>query len=80
MIKNSRRFYFKIKNMTNIDILNKIKSENCKNDKNNKNDKKSDNEKKSENNISNVKFINMMNMKSLKYANLFINKMFNNFL
>jgi hypothetical protein len=32
-IKNNRWFYFKIKNMTNIDILNEIKSENCKNDK-----------------------------------------------
>jgi hypothetical protein len=29
--------------MTNIDILNEIKSENCKNDKNDKNDKKIDN-------------------------------------
>ncbi len=33
--------------MTNIDILNEIKSEDCKNDKKEKNDKKSDNEKKS---------------------------------
>jgi hypothetical protein len=32
-IKNNRWFYFKIKNMTNIDILNEIKSEDCKNDK-----------------------------------------------
>ncbi len=43
--------------MTNIDILNKIKSEDCKNDKKDKNDKKIDNEKKSENDISNVKFV-----------------------
>ncbi len=45
-IKNSRWLYFKIKNITNIDILNEIKSENCKNDKKYKNDKKIDSEKK----------------------------------
>jgi hypothetical protein len=66
--------------MTNIDILNEIKSKDCKNDKKDKNDKKSDNEKKSKNDISNVKFANMTNKKSFKYANLFINKTFNNFL
>jgi hypothetical protein len=66
--------------MTNIDILNEIKSKNCKNDKKNKNDKKIDNKKKSEDDISNVKFVNMTNMKSFKYANLFINKTFNNLL
>ncbi len=79
-IKNSRWFYFWIKNMTNIDILDEIKSKDCKNDKKNKNDKKIDSEKKSKNDILNVKFVNMMNMKSSKYANLFINKTFNNFL
>jgi hypothetical protein len=42
------------------------------------NDKKSNNEKKSKNDISNVKFVNMMNMKLFKYASLFINKTFNN--
>jgi hypothetical protein len=66
--------------MTNINILNEIKSKNCKNNKKNKNDKKIDNEKKLKNNISNVKFVNMTNMKSFKYANLFINKTFNHFL
>jgi hypothetical protein len=45
-IKNNRWLYFKIKNMTNIDILDEIKSEDCKNDKKNKNDKKIDSEKK----------------------------------
>ncbi len=64
--------------MTNIDILNEIKSEDCKNDKKDKNDKKKNNEKKSENDISNVKFVNITNMKSFKYTNLFINKTFNN--
>ncbi len=79
-IKNSRWLYFKIKNMMNIDILNEIKSEDCKNDKKKKNDKKSNNEKKSKNDISNVKFVNMTNMRSFKYANLSINKTFNNLL
>jgi hypothetical protein len=66
--------------MTNIDILNEIKSKDCKNDKKDKNDKKIDNEKKLKNDILNVKFINMTNMKLFKYANLFINKTFNNLL
>ncbi len=79
-IKNSRWFYFKIKNMTNIDILDKIKSKNCKNDKKEKNDKKSDNEKKLKDDISIVKFVNMTQKRSFKYANSFINKTFNNFL
>jgi hypothetical protein len=79
-IKNSRWLYFKIKNMTNIDILNEIKSKDCKNDKKDKNDKKIDNEKKSKNDISDVKFVNMTNMRSSKYASLFINKTFNNLL
>jgi hypothetical protein len=66
--------------MTNTDILDEIKSEDCKNDKKEKNDKKSDNEKKSEDDISNVKFVNMTNMRSFKYASLSINKTFNNLL
>ncbi len=66
--------------MININILNKIKLKNCKNDKKNKNDKKIDSEKKQKNDISNVKFVNMTNMNSFKYASLFINKTFNNFL
>ncbi len=66
--------------MTNIDILNEIKSEDCKNDKK-KNNKKSDSEKKTtKDDISNIKFANMTNLKSFKYANMFINKTFNNFL
>jgi hypothetical protein len=74
-IKNSRWLYFKIKNMTNIDILNEIKSEDCKNDK------KSDNEKKTaKNDISNIKFANMTNLRLFKYASMFINKTFNNLL
>jgi hypothetical protein len=64
----------------NINILNEIKLKNCKNDKKNKNDKKIDNEKKLKNNILNIKFVNITNIKSFKYANLFFNKTFNNFL
>jgi hypothetical protein len=66
--------------MTNIDILNEIKSKDCKNDKKDKKNKKSDNEKKSKDDNSNVKFVNMTNKKSFKYASLFINKTFNNLL
>ncbi len=80
VIKNSRWFYFKIKNMTNINILNEIKLKDYKNDEKNKNDKKIDNEKKQKDDISNVKFANMTNMKLFKYVNLFINKTFNNLL
>ncbi len=79
-IKNSRWLYFKIKNMTNIDILDEIKSEDCKNDKKEKNDKKSDNEKKAEDDISNIKFANMTNFESSKYESMSINKTFNNFI
>jgi hypothetical protein len=44
-----------------------------------KNDKKSDNEKKTaEDDISNIKFANMTNLRSFKYANMFINKKYNN--
>jgi hypothetical protein len=64
--------------MTNTDILDEIKSKNFKNDKKEKYDKKSNNEKKSKNDISDVKFANMTNRKSFKYASLFINKKSNN--
>ncbi len=79
-IKNNRWLYFRIKNMTNIDILDEIKSEDCKNDKKDKNDKKIDNEKKSKDDISDVKFANLTKMRSFKYASLSINKTFNNLL
>jgi hypothetical protein len=69
-----------MKNMTNINILNEIKSKDCKNNKKNKNDKKIDNEKKQKNDILNVKFVNMMNIRLFKYASLFINKTFKNLL
>jgi hypothetical protein len=51
--------------MTNIDILNEIQLEDCKNDKTEKNDKKSNSEKKSaKNDISNIKLANMTNLRS----------------
>jgi hypothetical protein len=53
-IKNNRWLYFKIKNMTNIDILNEIKSKDCKNDQKEKYDKKSDSEKKKQKMISRI--------------------------
>ncbi len=46
----------------------------------NNNEKKIDNEKTTNVNILNVKFVNMTNLKLFKYANMFINKTFNNFL
>jgi hypothetical protein len=65
--------------MTNIDILDEIKSKDCKNDKKEKNDKKSNSEKKTaEDDVSNIKFANMTNLRSFKYAHMFINKTFNN--
>ncbi len=42
--------------------------------------KKIDNDKTINDDISNVKFVNMTNLKSFKYASMFINIMFNNFL
>jgi hypothetical protein len=75
-ILKSREFFFAIKKIIDIDILNDIKTEDCKSKENN--DKKSDNEKTAENDISNIKFANMTNLKSFKYANMFINKTFNN--
>jgi hypothetical protein len=42
------------------------------------NDKKFDNEKTTKNDILNVKFANMTNLKSFKYANMFIHKTLNN--
>jgi hypothetical protein len=49
-------------------------------EKRNNNDKKFNNEKTANDDISDIKFINMISRESSKYANLFINKTFNNFL
>jgi hypothetical protein len=73
----SRELFFVIKKIINIDILNDIKTEDCKKDNN---DKKSDNEKTAEDDTSNIKFANMTNLRSFKYASMFINKTFNNLL
>jgi hypothetical protein len=77
-ILKSREFFFVIKKIIDIDILNDIKTEDCKSKNNN--DKKFDSEKTAEDDISNVKFANMTNLRSFKYASMFINKTFNNLL
>ncbi len=46
-------------------------------EKKNNNDKKFNNEKTTNDDISNVKFANMTNLRSSKYANIFIKKTFN---
>jgi hypothetical protein len=80
-ILKSREFFFVIKKIINIDILNDIKIKDCfKKNNNDNNDKNSENEKTAENVISNVKFANITNLRSFKYVNMFINKTFNNFL
>jgi hypothetical protein len=80
-IKENWNLYYVVKKFVDIDILNDIKKEDCKwRSKRNKNDKKSNNEKTAKNDISDVKFVDMTSMKSFKYAHLFINKTFNNFL
>jgi hypothetical protein len=79
MILKSRELFFVIKKIIDIDILFDIKTKNCKKDKNDNNDKNSDNEETAEHDISNVKFANMTNLKSFKYASMFIKKTFNNF-
>jgi hypothetical protein len=66
--------------MIDINILNDIKTEHYQSKKKDNNEKKIDNEKITNVNISNVKFANMTNLKSFKYASMFINKTFNNFL
>jgi hypothetical protein len=79
-ILKSRSFFYAFQRIINIDILNDIKTEQCKSKKKNNNDKKSNNEKTTNDDISNVKFVNMTNRESSKYVNLFINKTFNNLL
>jgi hypothetical protein len=80
-ILKSREFFFLIRKIIDINILNDIKTKDYfKKNNNDNNDKKSDNKKTTENDITNVKFVNMTNLKSFKYANMFINKTFNNLL
>jgi hypothetical protein len=80
MILKSWKFFFVIKKIIDINILNNIKTKDCKKENNDNNDKNSNNEKTAENDISNVKFVNMTNLRSFKYASMFIKKTFNNFL
>ncbi len=76
----SRSFFYAFQRIIDIDILNDIKTEQCKSKEKNNNDKKFNNEKTTNDDISDVKFANMTSRESSKYANLFINKTFNNFL
>jgi hypothetical protein len=76
----SRSFFYAFQKIINIDILNNIKTEQCKSKEKNNDDKKFNNEKTADDDISNVKFANMITRKSSKYVNLFINKTFNNLL
>jgi hypothetical protein len=71
-ILKSRSFFYAFQKIINIDILNDIKAKQCKSKE------KNENEKTINDDISNVKFANMTNRKSLKYVNFFINKTFNN--
>jgi hypothetical protein len=80
-ILKSRKLFFSIKKIIDIYILNDIKTEDCfRKNNNDNNDKKFDNEKTAKDDISDVKFANMTNLRSFKYAKIFINKMFNNLL
>jgi hypothetical protein len=79
-ILKSRSLFYAFQRIIDIDILNDIKAKQCKSKKKDKNDKKIDNEKRQKDDISNVKFVNMTNMKSFKYASLSINKTFNKLL
>ncbi len=74
----SRSFFYAFQRIINIDILNDIKAEQCKSKEKDNNDKKSNNEKTADDDISDVKFANMTNRRSSKYASLSINKTFNN--
>jgi hypothetical protein len=80
MILKSRELIFVIKKIIDIDIWNDIKTKNCVWKEKNNNERKTDNEKTTNDDISNVKLTNMTNLKSFKYANMFINKTFNNLL
>ncbi len=75
----SRSFFYAIQKIIDIDILNDIKTKQCKLKEKNNNDKKFNSEKSTNDDISNIKFINMTNLKSSKYVNMFIKKTFNNF-
>ncbi len=79
-ILKSWSFFYAFQRIININILNDIKTKQCKSKEKNNNDKKFNNEKTANDDILNVKFANITSRRSSKYFNLFINKMFNNFL
>ncbi len=73
------KILFSIKKIIDINLLKDINIKDCfRKNNNDNNDKKSDNEKTAKDDISDVKFVNITNLKSFKYANMFINKTFNN--
>ncbi len=65
-ILKSRLFFYVLQKIINIDSLNNIKIKQNKSKEKNNNNKKSNNEKIINNDISNIKFANMTNRKSLK--------------
>jgi hypothetical protein len=79
-ILKSRSFFYAIQRIIDIDILNDIKTKQCKSEEKNNNEKKFNNEKTTDDNISNVKFANITSLKSSKYVNMFIKKTLNNLL
>jgi hypothetical protein len=61
-LKSRSFFFYAFQKIINIDILNNIKTEQCKSKKKNNNDEKFNNEKIINNDILNVKFANMINL------------------
>ena len=70
----SRSLFYAFQRIIDIDILNDIKTEQCKSKEKDNNEKKIDNEKTANDDISNVKFANMTNLKSSKYVNIITKK------
>jgi hypothetical protein len=73
------KILFSIKKIIDINLLKDINIKDCfRKNNNDNNDKKFNSEKTAENDISNVKLANITNLRSFKYADMFINKTFNN--
>jgi hypothetical protein len=79
-VLESRSLFHAIQRITDIDILDGIKAEQCKPKGKGNNGKKSNSGKTADDDISDVKFANMASRGSSKYANLSINKTSNNLL
>jgi hypothetical protein len=77
---NHDYFFMHFKKLLTLIFWMTSKQKQCKSKEKNNNDKKFNSEKTTNDDISNVKFANMINRRSSKYVNLFINKTFNNFL